>query len=88
MQVNLLKGASQLMRSANPIGRTALPLRDICGKPYERQEVELRCGPAACLVKMICQYDVCLVVQNLFCNMCLTTHKAWVMLAAEQVAAA
>lgn len=42
MQVNLLKGASQLMRSANPIGRTALPLRDICGKPYERQEVELR----------------------------------------------
>uniref|UniRef100_A0A383VQB5 C2 domain-containing protein n=1 Tax=Tetradesmus obliquus TaxID=3088 RepID=A0A383VQB5_TETOB len=42
MQVNLLKGASQLMRSANPIGRTALPLRDICGKPYERQEVQLR----------------------------------------------
>jgi hypothetical protein len=44
LQVNLLKGASNLMRSANPIGRAALPLRDICNKPYERQVVDIRCA--------------------------------------------
>jgi hypothetical protein len=43
LQVNLLKGASNLMRSANPIGRAALPLRDICNQPYQRQVVDIRC---------------------------------------------
>lgn len=42
LQVNLLKGAANLVRSANPIGRAALPLRDICDKPFKRQEVEVK----------------------------------------------
>jgi hypothetical protein len=50
LQVNLLKGAANLLRSANPIGRAALPLRDICDKPYERQVVDIRCAAfTACM---------------------------------------
>lgn len=44
LRVNLLKGAANLLRSAHPIGRAALPLREICEKPFKRQELELRWG--------------------------------------------
>jgi hypothetical protein len=62
-QVNVFKGATNMLRSANPIGWASLQLRDICSKPLEKQEVELRwddltklCGtqsmkcPMACVV--------------------------------------
>jgi Ca2+-dependent lipid-binding protein len=42
LRVNLLKGAANLLRSARPIGRAALPLRSICEQPFKRQELELR----------------------------------------------
>jgi len=42
LRANLLKGAANMLRSAMPIGRAALPLRDICDQPYKRHEVELR----------------------------------------------
>eukprot|EP00879_Flechtneria_rotunda_P008728 GHRR01009142.1.p1 GENE.GHRR01009142.1~~GHRR01009142.1.p1 ORF type:complete len:896 (+),score=341.24 GHRR01009142.1:1003-3690(+) len=42
LRVNLLKGASHLLRSANPIGRAAVSLRDICSKPFVKQEIELK----------------------------------------------
>jgi hypothetical protein len=41
-QVNVFKGATNMLRSANPIGWASLQLRDICNKPQERKEIELR----------------------------------------------
>lgn len=43
-QLNVFKGATSALRSANPIGWASLQLRDICRTPFERQEVELRCA--------------------------------------------
>lgn len=43
-QLNVFKGATSALRSANPIGWASLQLRDICSSPFERHEVELRCA--------------------------------------------
>jgi len=40
---NVVKGATNMLRSANPIGFAALPLMEVCSKPFTRQEVEIRC---------------------------------------------
>lgn len=44
LRANLLKGAANLLRSAQPIGRTSLPLRGVCSTPFVRQVAELRSG--------------------------------------------
>lgn len=42
LRVNIIKGATNLLRSANPIGHAALPLREVCAAPNKRHELELR----------------------------------------------
>jgi hypothetical protein len=66
LRLNVVKGASNLLRAANPIGHASVGLAEICTQPFKRHELELRRAFAS----VVCTCAACCVLCAVCCVLC------------------